>query len=60
MIRLALFLILPFVFSTVVAQKDKSINHQFDSLFSVHYDKGFNGNALYSKGDKIIILEILE
>ncbi len=54
MIRLALFLILPFVFSTVLAQIDKSINHQFDSLFSLHYNKGFNGNALYSKGDKII------
>lgn len=55
MIRLAFYLVLPFIFSTVVAQlSNESIHHQFDSLFNLHYDKGFNGNVLYSKGEKVI------
>lgn len=54
MFRMTLFLTPLLGFSTSLAQTDTSINHSFDSLFSVHYKKGFNGNALYSKGDHIV------
>lgn len=54
MIRIALLVTISLVLTTVEAQIDESIKHQFDSLFSAHFNNGFNGNVLYSKGDNIM------
>ncbi|WP_341908384.1 serine hydrolase [Fluviicola taffensis] len=54
MIRLALLIICPILFSRVIAQIDQSAKHQFDSLFKTHFEKGFNGNVLYAKRGNIM------